>query len=87
MLSKLCIEGPTCPGIFRKSANARCVLHRFHTICPKQHFRLVKQIIERLNSGLMVDLSEIPVLATGAIVKEYLRALPDSLFPQKCYQG
>eukprot|EP00048_Salpingoeca_helianthica_P021864 m.14879 g.14879 ORF g.14879 m.14879 type:complete len:1024 (+) comp6531_c0_seq1:156-3227(+) len=69
MLARLAIEGPTAPGLFRKSANAR----------------VIKQLRERLDTGLPVDFSAVPVLAIGAILKEFLRALPTSLFPEAKY--
>eukprot|EP00047_Mylnosiga_fluctuans_P005278 m.239541 g.239541 ORF g.239541 m.239541 type:complete len:985 (-) comp13496_c0_seq1:374-3328(-) len=69
MLARLTSEGPSAIGLFRKSANAR----------------VIKQMRERLDNGLPVDLSSVPVLAVGAILKEFLRSLPVSVFPVDLY--
>ena len=63
MISRLYHDGPEAQGLFRKSANAR--------VC--------RQVREHLDDGQDVDFSELPILAVGAILKEFLRALPDSV--------
>lgn len=69
MLRRLYHQGPMTAGLFRKSANAR----------------VVRQLRERLDEGLPVDMDEIPVLVIGACLKEYLRSLPECLFPLVLY--
>ena len=63
MISRLYHDGPEAQGLFRKSANAR--------VC--------RQVREHLDDGEDVDFAELPILAVGAILKEFLRALPDSV--------
>ena len=50
-------------------------------------FRVVQQLTDRLNEGLTVDFVEVSTLTIGALLKSYLRALPDSLFPLSLYSG
>eukprot|EP00050_Salpingoeca_kvevrii_P014760 m.39827 g.39827 ORF g.39827 m.39827 type:complete len:900 (-) comp5966_c0_seq1:54-2753(-) len=69
MLYRLYFDGPSATGLFRKSANAR----------------VVRQVRERLDAGLEVDFREVPILAVGSVLKEFLRSLPDCLFPLKMY--
>lgn len=71
MLLRLYKDGPTAAGLFRKSANAR----------------MVRQVKERLDSALAVDFTDIPILAVGSILKEFLRSLPSCLFPLDNYEG
>jgi hypothetical protein len=40
---------------------------------------------ERLDAGLEFDFSDVPVLAVAVIFKEFLRSLPDSVFPASMY--
>lgn len=63
------MKGPFTQGIFRKSANAR----------------LVRELRERLDSGLELALEHIPVLAVAALLKEFLRSLPDPLLGAALY--
>lgn len=69
MISRLYYDGPQAVGLFRKSANAR--------VC--------RQVRERLDAGQDVDFVELPVLAVGAILKEFLRLLPDSVMTLALY--
>ena len=49
--------------------------------------RVIRQLRERLDNSLPVDLASVPVLAVGAILKDLLRSLPVGLFPVEMYQG
>jgi len=69
MLVRLYQDGPMAKGLFRVSANAK----------------LLRQVKERLDTGQEVDMVEVPILAVGATLKEYLRNMPDSCFPVKMY--
>ncbi|XP_069705214.1 uncharacterized protein [Periplaneta americana] len=69
MLQQVFTKGPFTQGIFRKSANAR----------------LVKELRERLDSGLELAFDHIPVLAVAALLKEFLRSLPDPLLGSALY--
>jgi hypothetical protein len=69
MLARLYQDGPMARGLFRVSANAK----------------LLRQVKERLDSGQEVDMVEVPILAVGATLKEYLRNMPESVFPVKMY--
>lgn len=69
MLVRLYQDGPQAPGLFRKSANAK----------------LIRQVRERLDAGQEVDMNEVPILAVGAIFKEFLRSMPESVFPGNAY--
>ena len=63
------MKGPFTQGIFRKSANAR----------------LVRELRERLDSGQELAIEHIPVLAVAALLKEFLRSLPDPLLGAALY--
>lgn len=69
MLQQVFIKGPFTQGIFRKSANAR----------------LVRELREQLDSGQELAMEHIPVLAVAALLKEFLRSLPDSLLGAALY--
>ncbi|KAA0194998.1 hypothetical protein HAZT_HAZT003596 [Hyalella azteca] len=69
MLMQLFQKGPFTVGIFRKSANAR----------------LVRELREKLDSGCPSDLSSTNITAVAAILKEFLRSLPDSLLCSQFY--
>lgn len=69
MLQQVFTKGPFTQGIFRKSANAR----------------LVRELRERLDSGLELAFDHIPVLAVAALLKEFLRSLPDPLLGAALY--
>lgn len=69
MLQQVFIKGPFTQGIFRKSANAR----------------LVRELREQLDSGQELALEHIPVLAVAALLKEFLRSLPDPLLGAALY--
>ena len=69
MLQQVFTKGPFTQGIFRKSANAR----------------LVRELREKLDSGENVALDHVPVLVTAALLKEFLRSLPDPLLSAALY--
>ncbi|XP_063243066.1 uncharacterized protein LOC134542613 isoform X2 [Bacillus rossius redtenbacheri] len=69
MLREVFAKGPFTQGIFRKSANAR----------------LVRELRDKLDSGEEVALEHVPVLATAALLKEFLRSLPDPLLGGALY--
>jgi hypothetical protein len=69
MLQQVFIKGPFTQGIFRKSANAR----------------LVRELREQLDSGQDLALEHMPVLAVAALLKEFLRSLPDPLLGAALY--
>eukprot|EP00053_Salpingoeca_punica_P019486 m.197422 g.197422 ORF g.197422 m.197422 type:complete len:1058 (+) comp17664_c2_seq1:243-3416(+) len=69
MMLRLHRDGPATVGLFRKSANSR----------------MIKQVHDLLDSGQTVDFEELPPLAVGAVFKEWLRSLPDCLFPLGLY--
>ncbi|KAL1123299.1 hypothetical protein AAG570_002385 [Ranatra chinensis] len=69
MLQQVFTKGPFTQGIFRKSANAR----------------LVRELREKLDSGEAVSLDHVPVLVTAALLKEFLRSLPDPLLSSALY--
>ncbi|PSN53413.1 hypothetical protein C0J52_21377 [Blattella germanica] len=69
MLQQVFTKGPFTQGIFRKSANAR----------------LVRELRERLDGGLDVALDHYSVLAVAALLKEFLRSLPDPLLGANLY--
>uniref|UniRef100_A0A6A7FQI8 Rho GTPase-activating protein 20 n=1 Tax=Hirondellea gigas TaxID=1518452 RepID=A0A6A7FQI8_9CRUS len=71
MLSELFQKGPFTVGIFRKSANVR----------------LVKELREKLDSGCPTDLSSTNITAVAAILKEFLRSLPDALLCSDLYDA
>ncbi|XP_023247902.1 rho GTPase-activating protein 20-like [Copidosoma floridanum] len=64
MLQQLLAKGPSTQGIFRKSANLRVV-------------RELKDEIE--SSGDTSCLEDAPVFAVAALLKDFLRSLPDPL--------
>jgi hypothetical protein len=45
----------------------------------------VRELRERLDSGLELALDHIPVLAVAALLKEFLRSLPDPLLGAALY--
>lgn len=69
MLAKLYREGPSTPGIFRKSASAK----------------MIQQLCDRLNEGNVVDFQEVPIITIGVLFKNFLRNMPDSLLPLAMY--
>uniref|UniRef100_A0A1B6K974 Rho-GAP domain-containing protein n=1 Tax=Graphocephala atropunctata TaxID=36148 RepID=A0A1B6K974_9HEMI len=69
MLQQLLAKGPFTQGIFRKSANAR----------------LVRELRDKLDSGESVVWEHVPVLVTAALLKEFLRSLPDPLLTCQLY--
>ncbi|XP_023247291.1 rho GTPase-activating protein 20-like [Copidosoma floridanum] len=64
MLQQLLAKGPSIQGIFRKSANLKVV-------------RVLKDQIE--SSGDTSCLEDAPVFAVAALLKDFLRSLPDLL--------
>lgn len=69
MLYQVFAKGPFIQGIFRKSANAR----------------LVRELREKLDSGEDVSWEHVPVLVTAALLKDFLRSLPDPLLTSLLY--
>ncbi|KAJ9577110.1 hypothetical protein L9F63_006318, partial [Diploptera punctata] len=69
MLQQIFLKGPFTQGIFRKSANARTV----------------RELRERLDSGSEIAMDHISVLAVAALLKEFLRSLPDPLLGSSLY--
>ncbi|XP_043242772.1 rho GTPase-activating protein 20-like [Amphibalanus amphitrite] len=69
MLIQLFRKGPYTVGIFRKSANAR----------------VVKEIKEKLDSGLEVDMESVNIYAVAGLTKDFLRSLPDPLLGSELY--
>lgn len=72
MLQQVAEEGPTTQGIFRRSANAR----------------LVRELRDRLDAGgdnATHALEGVPVLVTAALLKDFLRSLPDPLLCAQLY--
>ncbi|XP_075223059.1 uncharacterized protein LOC142325326 isoform X2 [Lycorma delicatula] len=69
MLQQVFTKGPFTQGIFRKSANAR----------------LVRELREKLDSGDEVSWEHVPVLVTAALLKDFLRSLPDPLLTSALY--
>ena len=69
MFQQVFQKGPFTQGIFRKSANAR----------------LVRELRDKLDSGEDVQLDVVPVLVTAALLKEFLRSLPEPLLGSTLY--
>nr|XP_018906166.1 PREDICTED: uncharacterized protein LOC109036419 [Bemisia tabaci] len=69
MLQQIHSKGPFTQGIFRKSANAK----------------LVRDLRDKLDSGEEVIFEHVPVLATAALLKDFLRSLPDPLLVSALY--
>ena len=63
LIARLRRDGRKVKGLFRVSANAR----------------LCRETRELLDSGKRVDVDSLPILAVGAIFKDFLRSLPDSV--------
>jgi len=63
------LKGPFTRGIFRTSANAR----------------LVRELREQLDSGQELAIEHFPILAVAALLKEFLRSLPDPLLGAALY--
>ena len=64
MLLQLFMKGPYTHGIFRKSANARQV-------------RELREQLDTNPDG--VDWDQVPILTVSALLKDFLRSLPDCL--------
>ena len=70
-MTQLFLKGPFTLGIFRKSANAR----------------LVRELREKLDSGDDVpDLENVHITAVAALLKDFLRSLPDCLLCSDLYE-
>lgn len=69
MLQQVFAKGPFTQGIFRKSANAR----------------LVRELRDKLDNGEEVAWEHVPVLVTAALLKDFLRSLPDPLLTSNLY--
>ncbi|XP_069987275.1 uncharacterized protein [Penaeus vannamei] len=73
MLSQLFLKGPFTVGIFRKSANAR----------------LVRELREKLDSGeadSAIELDTVHITAVAALLKDFLRSMPDCLLVADLYE-
>lgn len=73
MMSQLFLKGPFTVGIFRKSANAR----------------LVRELREKLDSGDVegaVDLDSVQITVVAALLKDFLRSMPDCLLVSDLYE-
>lgn len=69
MLQQVFVKGPFTQGIFRKSANAR----------------LVRELRDKLDAGEELRLEHVPVLVVAALLKDFLRSLPDPLLCSTLY--
>ncbi|XP_047106715.1 uncharacterized protein LOC124775916 isoform X2 [Schistocerca piceifrons] len=69
MLQQVFLKGPFTQGIFRKSANAR----------------LVRELRDKLDAGEDIRLEHMPVLVVAAVLKDFLRSLPDPLLCSTLY--
>lgn len=69
MLYQVFAKGPFMQGIFRKSANAR----------------LVRELRDKLDAGEDVTWEHVPVLVTAALLKDFLRSLPEPLLGSTLY--
>ncbi|XP_065213661.1 rho GTPase-activating protein 20-like isoform X3 [Planococcus citri] len=69
MLYQVFAKGPFMQGIFRKSANAR----------------LVRELRDKLDTGEEVTWEHVPVLVTAALLKDFLRSLPEPLLTTALY--
>ncbi|CAH1405678.1 unnamed protein product, partial [Nezara viridula] len=69
MLHQVATKGPFTVGMFRKSANVR----------------IVRELRSKLDAGQPVAMDSVPVLAVGALLKEFLRSLPDPLLTTALY--
>jgi hypothetical protein len=69
MLQQVFMKGPFTKGIFRESANVR----------------LVRELREQLDSRQELAMEDIPVRAVAALLKEFLRSLPDPLLGAALY--
>lgn len=63
MLVQILKEGPSTVGIFRRSPNARAM----------------RELREKLDQNEVVDFTECSVFVTAALLKDFLRSLPDCL--------
>ena len=70
-LAQILKEGPTTVGIFRRSPNARCM----------------REIREKLDLEEPVDFTQCSVFVTAALLKDFLRSLPDCLLMCEHYQS
>ncbi|XP_062511374.1 rho GTPase-activating protein 20-like [Corticium candelabrum] len=64
ILVRLYKEGPSVPGVFRRSCNAR----------------LARKLKESLNNGEDVSIGDADILVLATVMKEFLRSLPDCIF-------
>ena len=88
-----CFGGCTRTGLSRQASSENLQTQSsfnssMHSPFLKCSFiRLVQQLSDCLNDGLAVDFAEVTTTSIGAMFKNFLRALPDSLFPQALYNG
>ncbi|XP_043211785.1 uncharacterized protein LOC122376141 [Amphibalanus amphitrite] len=69
ILVQLFMKGPFTVGIFRKSANAR----------------VVKEMREKLDSEIEVNMESVNIYVLAALLKEFVRSLPDALLGSDLY--
>jgi hypothetical protein len=69
MLLHVLKDGPSTVGIFRRSPNARAM----------------REVRDKLDEGEDVDLFDCSVFVTAALLKDFLRSLPDSLLMCELY--
>ncbi|XP_076024149.1 T cell activation RhoGTPase activating protein b [Genypterus blacodes] len=71
MLTLVWKKGPTTEGVFRKPCNSKNM----------------RAIREQLNSGLQVDLKDLPVTLLVGLLKSFLKELPGSLLVTDLYDS
>ncbi|XP_053633237.1 uncharacterized protein [Cherax quadricarinatus] len=73
MLSQLFLKGPFTVGIFRKSANARLV-------------RELREKLDMNEADGTIDLDNVHITAVAALLKDFLRSMPDCLLVADLYE-
>ncbi|KAK3893459.1 hypothetical protein Pcinc_002722 [Petrolisthes cinctipes] len=73
MLSQLFMKGPFTVGIFRKSANARLV-------------RELREKLDLSETEGAVDMESVHITAVAALLKDFLRSMPDCLLLADLYE-
>ncbi|KAG0720623.1 Rho GTPase-activating protein 20 [Chionoecetes opilio] len=74
MLSQLFLKGPFTVGIFRKSANARLV-------------RELREKLDSVDGDNNIDMDSIHITAVAALLKDFLRSMPDCLLVADLYEA
>nr|XP_045624946.1 uncharacterized protein LOC123774593 isoform X2 [Procambarus clarkii] len=73
MLLQLFMKGPFTVGIFRKSANARLV-------------RELREKLDTSDADGAIDLDNVHITAVAALLKDFLRSMPDCLLVADLYE-